>query len=40
VTDTAGAPAVYFYEGFMEGACLTGLRAAAEILADIKENSI
>jgi monoamine oxidase len=26
----------YSYQGFMEGACLSGLRAAAEILADVK----
>jgi monoamine oxidase len=31
------ADSFYSWQGFMEGACLSGLRAAAEILADLKK---
>jgi monoamine oxidase len=31
------ADSFYSYQGFMEGACLSGIRAANEILADVKK---
>ena len=30
----------YSWQGFMEGACLSGIRAANEILADIKSGAL
>jgi monoamine oxidase len=34
------ADSFYSYQGFMEGACLSGVRAANEILADIKSGAL
>jgi monoamine oxidase len=34
------ADSFYDYQGFMEGACLSGIRAANEILADIKSGAL
>ena len=34
------ADSFYSYQGFMEGACLSGIRAANEILADVKTGAI
>jgi monoamine oxidase len=34
------ADSFYSYQGFMEGACLSGIRAANEILADVKNRVI
>ena len=34
------ADSFYSWQGFMEGACLSGIRAANEILSDIKSGAI
>jgi monoamine oxidase len=34
------ADSFYSYQGFMEGACLSGIRAANEVLADVKAGVI
>jgi monoamine oxidase len=34
------ADSFYSWQGFMEGACLSGIRAANEVLADVKSRVI
>ena len=34
------ADSFYSWQGFMEGACLSGIRAANEILADVKAGAL
>jgi monoamine oxidase len=34
------ADSFYSWQGFMEGACLSGIRAADEVLADIRSGAL
>jgi monoamine oxidase len=34
------ADSFYSWQGFMEGACLSGIRAANELLADVKSGGL